>query len=226
MIEQDFVRAQRLVRRRFFLLPVAAAALVLLSGAGQAPPPPRITFTPEQQADLDKVNAYLNGLHSLKSNFVQLGPEGQLDQGVLYIEKPGRMRFAYQAPSPTTIVATGGKVYVRNARLNTVVPYDLSDTPLGILLDDQVNLKANKAILGVQQQNDALVVQARTSANRNQSNIALVFSYPAIELRQWTVKDNQGGTTTVALTGTQTGVTLDDALFAVPVKTPKIKQGG
>ena len=85
--------------------------------------------------------------------------------------------------------------------------------------------KTNKAILGVQEQSDALIVQARTSANRNQSNITLVFSFPAIELRLWTVKDNQGGTTTVALTGTQTGMALDPSLFAMPVKTPPIKQG-
>ena len=37
------------------------------------------------------------------------------------------------------------------------------------------------------------------------------------------VTDNQGGTTTVALTGTQTGVALDPSLFDVPVKTPPAK---
>ena len=42
-------------------------------------------------------------------------------------------------------MATDGKIYVRNARLNTVDHYDLSDTPLGILLDENVNLKTNKA---------------------------------------------------------------------------------
>ena len=57
-----------------------------------------------------------------------------------------------------------------------------------------------------------------TSANRNQSNIALVFSAPEIQLRQWIVTDNQGGTTTVALSGTLTGVSLDDSLFDVPRK--------
>jgi outer membrane lipoprotein-sorting protein len=123
------------------------------------------------------------------------------------------------------VVATDGKIYLRNTKLNTVNHYDVSDTPLGILLDEDVNLKTNKAILGVEEQNDALVVHARTSANRNQSNITLVFTFPEIELRQWMVTDNQGGTTTVALTGTQTGITLDPSLFAVPVKTPAIKQG-
>ena len=82
----------------------------------------------------------------------------------------------------------------------------------------------NRAVLGVTEQDGALIVRARTSTNRNNSNITLVFSAPAIELRQWTVKDNQGGTTTVALQGTQTGGSFDQALFAVPAKAVKIKQ--
>ncbi len=46
-------------------------------------------------------------------------------------------------------MATDGNVYVKNARLNTVDRYDLSDTPLGILLNENVDLKTNKAVLGV-----------------------------------------------------------------------------
>ena len=78
----------------------------------------------------------------------------------------------------------------------------------------------NPAVTGVEEQQGALIVHARANTTRSQSNITLVFSYPAIELRQWMVKDNQGGITTVALTGVQTGVALPDALFAVPVKDP------
>jgi outer membrane lipoprotein-sorting protein len=200
---------------------VAALCLPLfLAGAGQPAPPRLIEFSAEQQAELSKVNAYLNAIHTLKSNFVQLGPEGQLVQGVLFIEKPGRMRFEYQPPSPLLIVATGGRLYVRNAKLNTVSNYSLSASPLGILLDDQVNLMRNSAILGVEQSGDSLTVRARTSDNRSQSNIALVFSWPNVELRQWIVKDNQGGLTTVALTGVQSGIALDESLFAVPTKAP------
>ena len=193
----------------------------LLCGAGQPAPPRRVQFNDEQKAALDKVSDYLNGLHSLKSGFIQLGPDGQLDRGEFLLEKPGKLRFAYDAPSPTLIVATGGRLYVQNKRLNTVDRYDLSDTPLGLLLDDKVNLKANSAITGVDIRDDALVVYARTSNNRQQGNITLVFSNPQIELRQWTVKDNQGGSTMVALHGPQAGAVLDDTLFTVPVKTAR-----
>jgi outer membrane lipoprotein-sorting protein len=211
---------------RRYLMGAARLAPVALGGAGQRAPERLREFSAQQQADLTKINAYLNSIHTLKSNFVQLGPDGQLDQGTLYLEKPGRLRFSYQPPSPTTIVATGGRVYVKNSRLNTVNHYDLSDTPLGILLDDNINLMRNAAVMGEEQQNGALVVRARTSANRNQSNIVLVFSQPEIQLRQWMVKDNQGGTTTVALSGTMTGVPLDDSLFEVPVKAPPVRKNG
>ena len=68
-----------------------------------------------------------------------------------------------------------------------------------------------------------LIVQARTSTNRNNSNITLIFAAANLELRQWTVKDNQGGVTTVALQNPQIGASLEPALFAVPVKAVKVK---
>ena len=211
--------------RCFRLLLTAALSVFCLTGAGQ-PVPQRLyqAYSAQEKAQLDRISAYLNGIRTLRSEFVQIGPEGGADQGELYIEKPGRIRFAFRQPNPVTIVATGGAIYVKNARLNTVDKYDLSDTPLGLLLNDKVDLARNKAVLGVAEQNGALIVRARTSANRNNSNITLVFSTPGLELRQWTVKDNQGGVTTVALQSPQIGASLDQALFTVPVKTAKIKQ--
>jgi outer membrane lipoprotein-sorting protein len=208
--------------RRLCLCLAAALSVTLLGGAGQ-PVPQRLNraYSDQEKADLDKISAYLNAIHSLKASFVQIGPDGGADQGEVVIQKPGQIRFSYRPPSPVLIVATGGSVYVKNARLNTVDRYSLSETPLGLLLNDSVDLKANKAVMGISEQNGEIVLRARTSANRNDSNITLVFSTPGLELRQWTVRDNQGGNTTVALQSLQTGVSLDPALFAVPVKAVK-----
>jgi outer membrane lipoprotein-sorting protein len=182
------------------------------------------TFNEAETAELDKLSAYLNGIHTLKSNFVQLGPQGELAQGEFDLAKPGRLRFSYNPPSPIVIVATGGDIYVKNAQLNTVDRSSLSDTPLELLLNQDLDLRHDPMITGIEQQPGALIVHARAATTRNQSNITLVFSYPAIELRQWMVKDNQGGVTTVALTGLQAGAALPDSLFAAPQKdSPKAK---
>jgi outer membrane lipoprotein-sorting protein len=208
--------------RRFCLCLAAALSIVLLGGAGQ-PAPQRLyqAYDDQQKADLDKISAYLNGFQSLKASFVQIGPDGGMDQGEVSIQKPGQIRFEYRPPSPILIVATGGSVYVKNSRLNTRDQYDLSDTPLGLLLNARVDLKTNKAVIGVSEQNGAIVVRARTAANRNDANITLVFASPGIELRQWTVRDDQGGNTTVALQTVQLNAKLDSALFTPPAKPVK-----
>src|SRR5690349_9097621 len=208
--------------RRFSLCLAAFVSVALLGGAGQ-PAPQRLyqAYSDQEKADLDKVSAYLNGIKSLKASFVQLGPDGGIVQGEVFIQKPGQIRFEYKPPSPVLIVATQGSMYVKNSRLNTLDRYDLSDTPLGLLLNERIDLKTNKAVIGVAEQNGNIIVRARSSANRNDSNITLVFSAPEIELRQWTVRDNQGGNTTVALQSLQTGASLDPSLFIAPQKVVK-----
>lgn len=208
--------------RRFSLCLAVLVSAALLGGAGQ-PVPQRLyqAYSDQEKADLDKISAYLNGIKSLKAGFVQIGPDGGTVQGEVFIQKPGQIRFEYKPPSPVLIVATGRSMYVKNARLNTLDRYDLSDTPLGLLLNERVDLKTNKAVIGVAEQNGSIVVRARSSSNRNDSNITLTFSNPGLELRQWMVRDNQGGNTTVALQSLQTGAELDPTLFTAPQKTVK-----
>lgn len=201
------------IMRRLAIL-AAFAAITILGAASRYPG----TYSPADAANLDKLSTYLNSIHTLKSNFVQLSPEGDMAQGEFSLSRPGRLRFAYNPPSAVQIVATDGSIYVKNSRLNTVDRTSLSDTPLDILLNKDVDLRHNTAVTGIEEQPGALVVHARANTTRSQSNITLVFSYPAIELRQWMVKDNQGGVTTVALSGVQTGIALPDGLFSVPAK--------
>ena len=204
--------------RRFSLI-LLPLLMMLASGAGPAPQPV-YPYSDAQKADLDKISAYLNAIKSLKASFVQIGPDGGVEQGELYIQKPGQIRFAYRPPSPILIVATAGSVYVKNSRLNTVDRYSLSDTPLGLLLNQNVDLRANRNVVGVHEENGAIILQARTNATHSNSDITLVFSTPGLELRQWTVKDNQGGNTTVALENLQVGASIEPAQFDVPVKDP------
>ena len=207
--------------RRLATIAAALFAVALLSGAGQQTPQRMYqSFTDQQKADLDRISAYLNGIHTLRSSFLQISPEGQSVDGMVFIQKPGQIRFQYRQ-SPVLIVATGGAVYVKNAKLNTVDSYDLSDTPLGLLLNDNADLAHNKGVLGVEEREGEVVVKARTTTNRNNSNITMVFSSPGLELRQWTVKDNQGGITTVALQNPQANAPIDPAAFAVPVKAAR-----
>jgi outer membrane lipoprotein-sorting protein len=194
-------------------------ATLTLSGAGQAPPPLRTIYNREDLATLNRVSDYLNSLKTLESGFIQIDAAGRADEGRLYIARPGRIRFEYST-QPVLWVSDGRTVAIANTRLNTVDKYSFSDTPLAPLFGGKVDLARNPSVVKVVKQAGSILVYARTANTRTQGNIIIVFSEPQIELRQWSVTDNQGQTTTVTLRDPTPGAQIDDAKFVLPVKKP------
>ncbi len=204
--------------RRFALALLVVLAAPCLMGAGQLAPRRHLDLSEADRTELDAISAALNAITTLKGSFLQIEPSGAVDEGQFYISKPGKMRFEYKPPVPTLIVADGRSVAVANTRLNTVDRYSLGDTPLGLVLDNTLDIRHDPNLVGVEHQQGVIVISMRTSQNRAKANIALVFSEPDYELRQWTVVDDQGLSTTVALRSQQPGVALAPALFVLPEK--------
>ena len=186
---------------------IAAVSLLFAATAVSA------DFSTQDAADLDRLSEALNAIHSLKGEFVQQDPNGATEEGQVYIQKPGKMRFEYKPPSAVLIVSDGSKVAVFNRKLNTADSYPLWSTPLNLLLSDHVNFRRNAKILGIEHQNGTLVVRARANSSRINGNITITFSDPGLELKQWTVVDAQGLSTTVVLRNVETGVALQPELF-------------
>jgi outer membrane lipoprotein-sorting protein len=181
-------------------------------------------ITPENRAELGRISAYLNSIHTMKGSFVQIDPDGQVDQGTFALSKPGRMRFEYAPPASTLIVSDGSTVAIQNPKLKTIDKYWLSQTPLGIILGDNIDLLHNRSIVSIDHQKDQFVVKARSRSGQSQGNISLVFSEPDLELRQWIVVDNQGLQTTVALQNVQIGADVSDVSFVLPSKDAQLRK--
>lgn len=191
---------------RAFLL---VAVLALTTSAQAAP------LKPQDLADLAKVTAYLNAITSLKSSFVQVGPNGELDQGVVYARKPGRLRFEYAPPSPYLIVSDGVTIAVANSKLRTVDRYPLIENPLNIILKENIDLTKDPRITAVERQAGALRVTATETSGPLKGQVTLIFRYPSIEIAQWIITDAQGLQTMIALKGPQTEVQLSPELFVL-----------
>jgi outer membrane lipoprotein-sorting protein len=206
--------------RRFVLAFLVLLATPALMGGGQLAPRRHLDISDADRAALNGISLYLNSIATMKGNFIQIGPSGGVDQGAFYIAKPGRVRFVYDPPSPTLIVADGRTVAVANKRLNTVDRYPLSETPLELVLGNDIDLRHNSALVSIQHQPGAVIIGVRTNDSMTRANISLVFSEPQYELRQWSVIDNQGLTTTVALRDVTPGVALAPSLFVLPDRNP------
>jgi len=203
--------------RRTFL---AGLAGTLIYGTFAAAPAALAQDTSPR--DLARITNYLNGIGTLEGNFVQVGPDGELSEGVFYLRRPGRLRFEYKPPNPALIVADGVWVGVYDKRLNTLDRIPLDSTPLDLLLSKRVDLRKEGAVQSIESAGGQLRVQAIDPDAPDQGSITMVFADNPLELRQWIVVDPQGLTTTVALSEVRANVELDPNLFRI--EEPKKKR--
>ena len=202
----------------------------LITGATNQPPPNPVipdprnrapasifsTFDASQKAQAAKISNYLSSLTVLAGNFVQVGPDGSKTKGDFYLQKPGKVRFEYDAPSPIAIVADGSSVAVRDRRLATQDIYPLSQTPLRFLLSDRVDLMKDTNVVAVTA--DDMFVSVTIEEKQalvGTSRLMLMVGAKDNQLKQWTVTDPQGYDTTVAVYNLDMPKKLDPNLFKI-----------
>ena len=56
---------------------------------------------------VERANAYFNGMSTLTGDFVQTGGDGRRLTGKLYLQRPGKIRFEYDAPATIEVIADG-----------------------------------------------------------------------------------------------------------------------
>src|SRR4029079_637626 len=157
-------------------------------------------FDARQRQLADRVSAYLSNVRLLSGNFVQVGPDGSKSEGEFYLQKPGKVRFDYNPPSPIELIADGSSVVVRDRKLATQDLYPLSQTPLRFLLSDHLDLMRDTNVIGVYADDVfvTVVIEERQIIGGTH-RLMLMFGAQDYQLRQWTVTDPQGYDTTVAV---------------------------
>jgi outer membrane lipoprotein-sorting protein len=175
-----------------------------------------VAFDARQRALVDRVSAYLMSVRVLSGDFVQVGPDGSKSEGEFYLQKPGRVRFDYNPPSPIELIADGSSVVVRDRKLATQDLYPLSQTPLRFLLADQLDLMRDTNIIGVYADDVFVtVVIEERQILAGTHRLMLMFSAKDMQLKQWTVTDPQGYDTTVAVYNLDSTRRPDPTLFRI-----------
>ncbi|MBS0559842.1 MAG: outer membrane lipoprotein carrier protein LolA [Proteobacteria bacterium] len=200
------------MNRRAILLALLAAPIAVRAGFAA---PAAAGFQPAEQdiADLARIETYLNGLRSLKARFIQVAPNGAVSGGTAWLERPGRMRFQYDPPSPLLLVAGHGLVVFHDSQLNQTSNIPVGRTPLGILLADKVTLSGDVTVTGIARQPGQIQVSLIRTASPADGTLTLVFADNPLVLKQWSVLDAQRRETRVTLYDPVLGGNFDQKLF-------------
>ncbi|MBJ7413291.1 MAG: outer-membrane lipoprotein carrier protein LolA [Phenylobacterium sp.] len=200
--------------RRSLTLALAAAPLA-------GPALAQTGLSAADQALVSRAVAYLEGLDEAKARFVQTDARGRATTGQLFMKRPGKARFAYDAPSGLLVVSDGGVVSVQDKRLKTFDQYPLAATPLSLFLARTIRLDRGVTITRVSRMADGFSITARDGKKETAGQITLTFTDTPLALAGWTVTDAQQRPTRVQLQGLQRTSGLDRSLFVLKDPRPK-----
>lgn len=176
---------------------------------------PTVVTGNARTALLADVSQALSAVTTAKGRFSQIAPDGSESAGDFYLRRPGRVRFEYDAPVPILIVADGATVAVEDTDLETQDRVPLGTTPLGLILDDNLDYERDAEILNVRKANGFIAVAMQDRSGETEGTLELILSADPVELQAWQATDAAGGITTVRLADVETGIRISPRLFRI-----------
>lgn len=168
------------------------------------------------KVSLAELSRYLNGFQTAQGEFTQINADGTISTGRIYIKRPGRVRFEYNPPDNSLVIAGGGTVAIFDSKSNIAAEqFPLRQTPLNLILRDRVNLAQARMVVGHTGDGKTTTVVAQDPEHPEYGNIQLVFTDEPVELRQWIITDGSGEQTTVVLGALSKGDDLGASLFNI-----------
>jgi outer membrane lipoprotein-sorting protein len=189
---------------RIFLAALSAAILSLLA---------MLPAEAQQGIGVPQIEQYFNGIRSLKARFVQSNPNGSVVQGTLYVRRPGRMRFEYDAPSQLKIVADGRQVTMWDNATRDFGQWPIGWTAASFLVKDPLVLSGDLQVEKLDRVNGMLEATMSQARKPQEGKVIVRLGENPLLLRGWTIVDNRGNRVTVSLSDMQTGLQLADSLF-------------
>lgn len=213
-------------RRRAFGVAASFLALpwLLPAGAAQAAP---MALSADDKALIAQIEAFLNAQTGITANFLQVAADGSTRTGKAWLQRPGKMRFAYDAPDPQLLVAGFGILTYYDPDLNQTSNIPLSTTPLGILLAEHVDLEsAGVYVTNIVRQPGEVDISLVRRGKEATGSITISFTTGPLELRGWVVTDAQGKDTSVHLYDVARGGPYPNSLFQFTPPSAPSTTGG
>lgn len=181
-------------------------ALVLGNAAVAAPAP----------EGLDALAAHLAATRTMTADFKQTAMDGRVATGKFMLQRPGKVRFAYEQGSPFLIVANGKSLAMINYDTAQVQRYPIGATALSVLLESNPNLARFARTLSSSP--TQLTVEARDPKKPEYGVITLFFARDAaapagLALYAWRVLDANGNVTQIELSNTRFNVAVPAKAF-------------
>ena len=176
---------------------------------------PAFTHPTTVSQDLARIDAAMNGTVSFSGRFAQYASDGSFSQGSIYLKRPGKVRFEYDAPAQLLMVSDGVTLTQVDKALDTKDRVPLKATPLAFFLGENVKLKDDVEVISLQKTMDSISVTAKDGSGEMDGAITMIFDPSTLALREWVVHDGFGQQTRILLSNLKYNERLNPRLFVL-----------
>ena len=180
-----------------------------------------LKLSKQDVADIIRIEQHLNTSRTMRARILQVASDGSYSEGMLHIQRPGRMRLEYDPPNPTMIIADGINLIYVDRELEHATAVLLRFTSAELILREDLSLSSEDLLVtGFSRSPGVIRISLVHAKDPLEGRIMMVFSDKPLELRKWIVTDAQGIKTTVSLLGPEFGIKLDPNLFDFEMHDP------
>ncbi len=173
-----------------------------------------------RNAAVKQIETYLNSITTLQADFIQTHSDGSRYNGTFYLNRPGRLRFAYAPPNGDYIVADGLLVHYWDNEVKNYSNAPIGSTLADFLLRKHIKLSGDLTVQSVQDvPDDRWLVTLNQTADPNAGKLTLLFDKNPMRLIRWRIIDGTNAMTEVSLYKIQADIRIDPRLFIF--KAPK-----
>jgi outer membrane lipoprotein-sorting protein len=200
------------VRRLAWIGSLLAPALPLIGCATSSTP---LTLTQDQSSEVQQAQDYLNTLTTFQAHFTQSGWSGG-GAGIVWVDRPGRLRLSYFGPGAKDMVAANGLFVVYDHSNGATTTMPVAKTPLGLLLAPHIALSGEVAVTDYRDAPGALSLTLQDRTHPDQGTLTVLLQKAPLRLAGVTATDVHGRSLILTLTDLDLHPVITPQLFAPP----------
>ena len=162
---------------------------------------------------ISQVEKFFKNFTTLDANFIQVSPSGNVSNGKIYLDLPGKLRIDYENPKNLLITCQGFWIVIQDRDTKTTNQIPVKSSPFGVLLENKSLL--NNENIKTEFSIKAGIVSLKINGQNNdkQGSLVLEFSENPFSLKKWIIQDSLGENTTVLFQNAKYNNELSHLLF-------------
>ena len=146
-----------------------------------------------------KVENFFKSLKSMQADFIQVGPSGNVSNGKIYLDLPGKLRIDYEKPNDLLITCKGFWLTIQNRNAKTTNNIPIDSSPFSILIKKKLDFDNKFLTTDLETKSGIISLKIKRRENNNEERLTLEFSENPFNLKKWIIEDTFGASTTVLI---------------------------